>query len=341
MTTTRSRAIRYVAIKFGVFAVVSLTMLVLLYNTMVRPVSNNSNRYMADFTDVSGLKVGDDVRIAGVRVGAVDSIQVVGDSALVGIEVGPGHPLSDTMGLVLRYQNLVGQKYLAIVPGKQGGTPLAPGSVIPFARTSPGFNLTSLLNGFRPLFQVLRPQDVNKLSESIIQVLQGEGGTVSGLLQETTQLTNYLADRDHLFHQVAMNLVPVLGEISGNGQQLADSVHQLSELTAGLAANRGTIMSSIDSMAELLDRVETTVTELRQPLTRDIAVLQQVLHLYATTKDQYGAAPGQFAKVLEVLGRITSYQSAANIYYCTITVIAGGAKVPTDPPGSKYSKVCK
>lgn len=341
MTTTRARATRAVAAKFGAFAAIALVLLVLLYNTMVRPVPTNANSYTAEFTDVSGLRVGDDVRIAGVRVGAVHSIRVVGDSALVRIDIGTGHQLTDAMGLVLRYQNLVGQKYLAIVPGKTSGTPLATGAVIPFARTSPGFNLTTLLNGFRPLFQVLRPEDVNRLSESIIKVLQGEDGTVSGLLQETTRLTNYLADRDHLFHQVAVNLVPVLGEISGNGQQLAESVHQLSELTAGLAANRGTIMSSIDSMAQLLDRVDTTVAELRQPLTRDVGVLQQVLRLYASTKDQYGAAPGQFAKILEVLGRMTSYRSAANVYYCTITLVAGDTRVATDPPGSKYSKVCK
>lgn len=332
---------RAVALKFGVFVLLSLTLLALLHNSIVRGVAGGSHTYEADFSDVSGLRTGDDVRIAGVRVGAVKRIEVRGDSARVAFAIGPDHPLTSTSGLVLKYQNLIGQRYLAIVAGAPGGTALAPGALIPEAHTSPGFDLTALLNGFRPLFDVLKPSDVNKLSQSILDVLQGEGGTISSLLQETTHLTNYLADRNQLFHQVATNLVPVLQEVSGQGSQLTATVHQLSELTAGLAANRATIATSIDSMAALIGKVDDTVTQLRGPIANDVAKLQQVLHVYAATKDQYGEAPVDFGKVLGVLGRLTSYQSAANLYYCTLTAVVSGISIATDPPNATYSKLCR
>ena len=73
---------------------------------------------------------------------------------------------------------------------------------MPLDRTDPGFDLTELLNGFRPLFEVLRPADVNQLASSLVQVLQGEGGTVEQLLQQTTQLTTYVADRDAVIGEV-------------------------------------------------------------------------------------------------------------------------------------------
>lgn len=330
-----------VAWKFGAFAAVALALLAVLYNSIALGSPGGSTTYTAEFTDVSGLRAGDDVRIAGVRVGEVSSISVDGDSARVAFTVGPGHPFTTTTGLILKYQNLIGQRYLDLVGGPAGGVPQQPSNLIPESRTSPGFDLTALLNGFRPLFQVLQPADVNKLSSSILQVLQGEGGTIDGVLQQTTQLTNYLADRDDLFHQVAANLVPVLGEISGDGSQLAGTVHQLSLLTTGLAANRATIASSIDSMSSLLGRVDATVHQIKGPLTGDIAKLQQVLRVYAATKNAYAAAPAQFGTVLGVLGRLLSYRSAVNLYYCTVHVVVGGLNLNTDPPGSKYSKVCR
>ena len=68
---------------------------------------------------------------------------------------------------MIRYQNLLGQRYLSLVQGgRKRGTRLEPGRDDPARPTSPGFDLTALLNGFRPLFAVLEPDDVNKLAET-------------------------------------------------------------------------------------------------------------------------------------------------------------------------------
>ncbi len=98
------------------------------------------------------------------------------------------------------------------------------------ARTDPGFDLTALLNGFRPLFEVLQPADVNRLATSMVQVLQGEGGTVEQLLQQTTELTGFLADRDDLYGQVVDNLVPVLDNLSGQDAQITATIRELKAL---------------------------------------------------------------------------------------------------------------
>ena len=55
-----------------------------------------------------------------------------------------------------------------------------------------------LFNGFKPLFQALSPDDINQLSYEIVQVFQGEGGTLEGLLANTASVTNTLADRDEV-----------------------------------------------------------------------------------------------------------------------------------------------
>src|SRR5699024_4955684 len=107
---------------------------------------------------------------------------------------------------------------------------MKPGSTVPMERTNPGFDLTQLLNGFRPLFEALRPDDVNQLAASVVKVLQGEGGTVEGLLQKTATLTNFLADRDQVVGEVLDNLTPVLVDMAGQGDELRGAVLELKAL---------------------------------------------------------------------------------------------------------------
>ena len=103
-----------------------------------------------------------------------------------------------------------------------------------------------LFNGFQPLFQALNPEQVNELSLNLVQVLQGEGGTVQGLLQKTASLTNTLADRDELIGSVIDNLGQTLTTVDSRHQQLNDLVVGLKDWMADLARDRNTIGSSLD-----------------------------------------------------------------------------------------------
>ena len=198
--------IRVVAAKVAAFVVVTSILFVILANTMLNGLSGDKSEFKAEFADVSGLAVGDDVKAAGVRVGRVTDIEVTDDGAMVGFELIDDQKIYDTTRIIMRYQNLLGQRYLQLSQEGVRGDELKGGTTIPMAvdygpsndrwRTSPGFDLTELLNGFRPLFEILQPADVNQLATSMIKVLQGEGGTIEGLMSQTAELTNFMADRD-------------------------------------------------------------------------------------------------------------------------------------------------
>ena len=88
------------------------------------------------------------------------------------------------------------------------------------SRTSPALDLTVLFNGFKPLFQALSPADVNQLSYEVVQVFQGEGGTVESLLGHTASVTNTLAARDQVINALIINLNDVLDHIADRDDQL-------------------------------------------------------------------------------------------------------------------------
>jgi phospholipid/cholesterol/gamma-HCH transport system substrate-binding protein len=329
--------------KFLVFAAIALALLALLYNTMVNGVSGSTTSYTADFTNVSGLTKGDDVRVAGVRVGKVDAIRIIAGGARVSFELQHDQPLLANTRMVMRYQNLLGQRYLSLVQGDTHGARLPAGAHVPESRTSPGFDLTELLNGFRPLLEVLEPADVNRLAGSIVKVLQGEGGSVEQLLQQTTKLTGFLADRDEIFGRVLTNLTPVLDDISGQGEALRSTVHELRALMTGLAKDRTSIGRSVSSLSTLITSTSDLLARSRPPLVLDTKLFRQVAETLADQRTLLSRALGSFGVAFGDLGRAGSYRSAMNVYLCSMWLRIGDNEfnLSGNPDGGPWSEVCR
>lgn len=334
--------LRMVAVKFAAFAAVATVLLVLLVNTMHNGVDGRTTDYRAQFTDVSGLRVGDDVKVAGVRVGRVDGIDVHGDGAEVRFALSSAQPLLDNTHLVMRYQNLVGQRYIALVQPDQHGPRLQPNSLVPASRTDPGFDLTQLLNGFRPLFEVLQPADVNRLATSLVQVLQGEGGTIESLLQQTTRLTTFVADRDQVIGQVLTNLTPVLQNLSGHDVELSRTVASLKALMAGLARDRESIGTSIDGVGRLIGSTSQLLDDSQGPVVGSVHQLRTVGAMLAASRARLVTAIDAYRTAFGSLGRATSYENAVNVFICTLRVQLGGAPaVNPAGPNPQRSEVCR
>lgn len=335
---------RSVYVKVVVFFIVSAILLLLLANTMADEVGGDTYAYQARFNEVSGLRPGDDVRVAGVQVGKVTSVEVdpsTRNTALVGFTLRTDQPLRSNAMLVMRYQNLLGQRYLSLVQPKEHGPVMAENSVVPLDRTSDGFDLTELLNGFRPLFDVLKPADVNKLTESVIKVLQGEGGTVASLLDQTAQLTNVLADRDQLFGAVFDNLTPVLVDLAGQGDELRDTISALSEFMAGLADERKTFGKTISDISKVVDTTDEFLGEIREPLATDVDKTRAVLRMYAAEAPRFGDSIDSFSGLMDSLARVFSYRNALTSYFCALDLDFGAFAIQTSTLPTQYSEVCR
>jgi phospholipid/cholesterol/gamma-HCH transport system substrate-binding protein len=335
--------LKAVHVKVVAFFAAAAMMLLLLANTMADRVDGETREFHAEFTDVSGLRTGDDVRVAGVQVGKVTSIEVdaeTGRTATVGFTLREDQPLLSNTELVMRYQNLLGQRYLSLVQPAKRGEELADGATVPLERTSPGFDLTALLNGFRPLFDVLQPADVNKLSESIIKVLQGEGGTVADLLDQTAQLTDYLADRDHLFDEVFDNLTPVLVDLSGQGGELRQTIQKITGFMSGLARNRKVFGRTIDDISQVIDTSESFLRNVRAPLAADVHKAKDLVHMFAS-EPRFPDALDGFGSLMGTLARVLSYRNALTFYFCDLDLDFGALAVRTSTLPGGYSEVCR
>ncbi len=281
--------------------------------------------YRAEFTNVSGLKDGDLVRIAGVEVGKVETIEVR-DDATVSVAFGADDSVVLTEGsrAAIRYDNLFGGRYLALEEGAGGVQPLPAGATIPVARTEPALDLDALIGGFRPLFRALSPDQVNELSGQLMQALQGQGPTIGSFLDQAAAVSNTLADRDQLIGEVIGNLNVVLGSLGSQSDRFDTAVNSLSELVNGLAERRTDISAAVAhtnaasaSLAELLAEVRPPVRKVVQETDRAAAIAvadhEYLDNLLKTLPDKY-----------RTLGRQGLYGDFFSFYLCEVVLKLNG-----------------
>jgi phospholipid/cholesterol/gamma-HCH transport system substrate-binding protein len=295
----------------------------------------DTSGYNARFTDTTGLASGDTVRIAGVKVGQVDSIKVVDHRvAQVHFSVQRGRRLPGTATATIKYLNMVGQRYIDLEQGAGpvGGV-LRPGQTIPLSRTTPALDLTQLFDGFQPLFQGLSPKDVNQLAGEIIQVLQGEGGTVDSLISNVGSLTTTLAAKDQVIGQVIDNLNSVLTTVNTREAGFNDLVTALQQLVSGFSSDREPIGQSITALSQLTTSTAGLLDDGRQPLKNSITQLGRVSTNLADSSPQLQDFLRKTPQKFTAIGRLSSYGSWLNLYLCQATVAgvttSDGSKAPT------------
>jgi phospholipid/cholesterol/gamma-HCH transport system substrate-binding protein len=305
------------AIKLLIFIVVTTLATGVLVVLIGNLTFEKSREYKAIFSDVTGVVKGDDIRVAGVKVGSVKKVEIVDRThARITFSVRDATAVTRSSTATIRYRNLVGQRYIAVTQGVGDTTRLPEDSTIPMSRTQPALDLTTLFNGFKPLFAALTPADVNKLSYELIQVFQGEGGNLEGLLRSTGSVTQTLADRDQLIGDVIDNLNVVLETIGNRDQQLSNLIVQLRSFVSGLAQDKDAILNSLDSVSALTRETADITTGIRPGLVSSIKELRQVATNLNKGRTEIDRALQILPIKLEKIGRTAIYGSFFNFYMC-------------------------
>ncbi|UXA16544.1 MCE family protein [Mycobacterium sp. SMC-4] len=317
--------LRHVLWRLGAFLAVCITGLFAMFAVFAELRFQREVTYRAVFSNVSGLQSGNFVRVAGVEVGKVKAISLQPDATLVvEFTADDSVVLTDGSRAAIRYDDLIGGRYLGLEEGPGGTQTLEPWDTIGVDQTAPALDLDALIGGFRPLFRALDPDQVNALSGQLIRAFQGQGATIGSLLTHTAALTNTLADRDELIGQVVTNLNTVLGSFGDQSSQLDKGVDALAELVSTLQVRKNDLSSAVGhadsaarSIAELLDAA-------RPPLTKVVAETDRTAGLVVADHEYVDELLATLPDAYRALGRQGLYGDFFSFYLCDIVLKLNG-----------------
>ncbi|WP_157521169.1 MCE family protein [Mycobacterium sp. ACS4331] len=281
--------------------------------------------YRAMFASVSGLEPGNFVRIAGVEVGKVESVRVQSDATvLVEFTADDSVVLTEATRAIVRYNDLIGGRYLELAEGPGKPVKLVSGATISLENTSPALDLDALIGGFRPLFRALDPEQVNALSGQLIRTFQGEGPTINSILAQTAALTSTLADRDRLIGEVVTNLSTVLGSLGEHSEEFAEAVESMSELVHGLAARNEDLGNSVAYGNEAAASVAALLVQARPSLQKVVRETERTAEIVVADHEYVDRLLATLPESYRVLGRQGLNGDFFSFYLCDLILKVNG-----------------
>jgi phospholipid/cholesterol/gamma-HCH transport system substrate-binding protein len=260
----------------GVFVVISLGLLLWLAQSIGALGSKQGNRYYVTLDTAAGLVKDNAVKIAGVKVGVIETVEVDGDQAVLTLLVDPQVELHEDTVALVRAKSLLGEKYLQLEPGNEGAL-LEDGDTIADVRST--FEIDEVLNALEP---ILGGED------SIGAALQPLLARIDGLVAkaEGADGGEPIATREELAAMVD-DIASTIDSVSQIAEQNKDGIKNLID-------NTNTILSDprVDRIIGNLDRI-TTTTANRLP-----ALLEKA-------DRTLGRADSALAKVEEVTAEFT------------------------------------
>jgi phospholipid/cholesterol/gamma-HCH transport system substrate-binding protein len=277
---------------------VVLGLLLLAFNAEKLPLIGGGDTYYAAFHEAGGLKANDEVRIAGVRVGKVDSVSLDGDQVKVAFRVENGADFGVDTRAAIKVKTLLGAMYLSLEPAGSGQ--LKQGSEIPVDRTSSPYDVVQAFSG---LARTSDQIDTHRLARSLTTLADLTRNTPANFrkaLSGVSALSDNLAARNEQIGTLLGNLRSVTTTLNARDQDIVSLMQDSSVLFKALVKRRQAVHDLLRSTSrlsvELTRLVRQSRADLNPALTHLSAVLD-VLNKNADTIDRSIRLLGPFYRV--------------------------------------------
>ncbi len=247
------------------------------------PIIGGGDTYHAMFTEAGGLKVNDEVRIAGVRVGKVDEVELAGDEVRVSFKVDDAADFGAETRAAIKVKTILGAMFLALEPA--GGGQLAEDGTIPAERTSSPFDVVEAFEG---LASTSAQIDTDQLAESLTTLADLTRNTpeeFQGALDGLSRLSSNIAAKDEQLNTLLVNLERVSTVLDERDQDIVKLMEDSDVLFRALVARREAVHDLLVSSTTLSQELTRLIDQSREDLKPALAHLENVVAVLNKNED--------------------------------------------------------
>lgn len=285
------------------------------FNAGKLPIIGGGTQYSAAFTEAAGLKEGDDVRIAGVKVGQVDKVELDGAHVRVKFKVKKAY-VGDESVVAIKLKTLLGAKFLAI--DSIGTKKQNPKKEIPLARTTSPFDVYP---AFTQLTKTINEIDTDQLAKALGVLstdFQNTPSSVKSVLGGLTRLSNTIASRDEKLRTLLRKANDVTGVLADRDTELQKLLSDGGLLLDELNARRDAIHSLLINTTTLSTQLEGLVADNEKTLGPMLDNLHNVLKLLQDNQDSLDRGLALLAPFYRVLNNTVGNGRWFENYICNL-----------------------
>ncbi len=274
-----------------VLAVVLAVLVVAGAGVVVRNVFFRPKTITAYFTTATAIYAGDDVRVAGIKVGSIAAIHPEGTQAKMTMHVDRDVPLPADAKAVIVAQNLVAARYVQLTPAyRSSGPTMSDGAVIPVQRTAVPVEWDEIKDQLMRLATDLGPNgkvtssSIGRFIDSAANALGGNGDKLRQTLAQLSGVGRILADGSGNLVDIIKNLQTFVTALRDSGQQLVQFNNRLATLTSVLDDNRSDLDAALTNLAAAIGPVQRFIAETRDPAAEQVARLADLTQILVNQK---------------------------------------------------------
>jgi len=271
-------------VPIGIIGIVSILAVVLLaFNANALPFIGGGDTYHADFADAGGLKTGDDVRIAGVKVGKVTSLDLVQEHAWVrvGFQVDSGTDVGPDSTADIKIKTLLGQKYIALTPKGDGHLH----GDIPVDRTTTPLDVTEAFIGLGQRAGQIDTAQLAKAFDTIAETFKDTPPYVHSSLVGLRRLSTSIASRDTQLSKLLADANTVTNTLAARDAEVAKLINDSNLILDTVYQQRAVIHNLLVDTSAVAKQLSGLVQENRAIIGPALANLEQTLTILQRNQD--------------------------------------------------------
>ncbi len=291
-------------VRFGLFAALTLGLTAFIGAQIAKIQLGDTYQVEATFDDVSGLSDGDDVKVAGVKVGQVSGIDTTEDgSARVTLSLDEAVHIPTDSEAAVRWRNLLGQRVVYLYPGEAEGA-LGDGDEV--ERTRSVVDIGALIDNLGGVVGAVDPAQFNSLVTAIGGALDGNEARVTELLDGAGSLLTVLAERDETIGGLLEDFDTVSAALAGRDRQVRTMVENLTLLTEAFAENEDLVDSTLAELGGYSSSLRRVLTDNEAELLAIVGSLAQVTDIASDRIDSVESALANLPEALNSLFQVTN-----------------------------------
>jgi len=299
-------------------------MLLLAFNIDALPLLAGQS-HSAALSEAGGLKAGDDVRIAGVKVGKVTAVDLEGSHVRVDFRVGRSTELGSQTSATVRIKTILGQKFLALEPAGKGDL----GQEIPLSRTTPAYDV---VEAFSDLATTTEDIDTGQLAtalDTIANTFRDSPEEVRAAVDGLGRLSRTVASRDAQLRELLQHANGVTGVLADRNKELVSLLTDGDLLLQELRKRRADIHTLLVSTVTLSQQLTGLVRENRAAIGPALANLKNVLATLEANQANLDRSIRLVAPFVRVFANTTGNGRWFDTYIQNLVPVPGGPGSPT------------
>lgn len=262
----------------GAISIAVLFMLLLAaFKADQLPLIGGGDTYYANFSEAGGIKPNDEVRVAGVRVGKVNAIELVDGHVRIRFQLQKDVKFGSETGAALRIKTLLGAMYLALEP--KGSGQLKKGSTIPVSRTQSPYNVVQAFSGLASRTEKINLDQLRDSFNTLAAATRNTPESFRGTLKGLSALSVTISKRDEQLNTLLKNLHTVSGVLSARDDDIVTLFRDSNVLFKALVARRAAVHRLLVSTARLSTQLTGLVKDSRADLKPALSNLDGVVNL--------------------------------------------------------------